>query len=53
MSKKFDREAYNRQLARQLRRDTLIASIAGAVLGALVSGAIILLYQWLKTHLGH
>lgn len=52
MSKKFDREAYNKQLARQLRRDDLTWSIVGAVLGALVSGAIILLYQWLKMRLG-
>ena len=49
MSKKFDREAYNRQLARQLRRETLIFGIVGAVI---VSGAIILAWQWLKMRHG-
>ena len=49
MSKKFDREAYNKQLARQLRRETLTWSIAYIVI---VSGAIILAWQWLTMRLG-
>lgn len=49
---KFDREAYNRQSARNCFRGTLYASIAGIALGALVSAVIIILWQWLKMHHG-